>query len=353
MVPGISLVDLKLRKHRVQDISVRSLQFLQVVGPDLQSLRQISHAFLIGDKSGDLLVAGAVLELDDRLLIIFQDLDLCTSPENEFPGILVDFSQLDPLAMLVLIDPGLNQLPIDDASFLCAIYVEIADRSESLRNRVLILDDRVVAVWQPAVRVSIILRCCVSFRVGLNRNIRLCAFLRILDLVDVHVKPDHIVLCGDGTEVLHGPLIFLADSEGHIQVLSSEVESLRCLGLDQFVSSIRKILFRRKWIAVHVLAGWRSNDSVLICSERADLFSRLIGLRIDYNGACGPVDQVELSAFKLCLTLNHISVRGNLVCPKLCSGLVSQGADLLSKLQVLFLGLETSPLRNVLMRIRL
>ena len=103
-------------------------------------------------------MVGAVLKLDDCFLIILQDLDLCTSPEDQFPGVLVDLGQLYPFAMLVLIDPGLDQLPVDNARFLCAIYVEIADRTESCRDRVLILNDRVVTIRQTSMRVSIVLR---------------------------------------------------------------------------------------------------------------------------------------------------------------------------------------------------
>ena len=70
--------------------------------------------------------------------------------------------------MLVLIDPGLDQLPVDDTRVLRAIYMKIADCSESLRDRILILDDRVMTVRQSAVRISLVLRCCVSFRIGFD-----------------------------------------------------------------------------------------------------------------------------------------------------------------------------------------
>ena len=161
-------VDLKLRELRVQDIAIRSLQFLQIVSPDLQPLRQIGHSLLIGDECGDFLMVGAVLKLNDRLLVILQDLDLCACPEDQFPGILIDLGQLDPRPMLVLIDPGLDQLPVDDTSILRTVHMEIADRTVTGRDCVLILDDRVVAVRQPPVRVSLVLRCRVSFRIRLD-----------------------------------------------------------------------------------------------------------------------------------------------------------------------------------------
>ena len=65
------------------------------------------------------------------------------------------------------------------------------------------------------------------------------------------------------------------------------------------------------------------------------------------------VDQIKLRSFKLRFALDYISVRGNLIRPELRPGLVGQGAELLGKLKVLLLNLETSPLRDVRMRVRL
>ena len=61
LVPGIGLIDFKFSKFCVQDIAVRSLQFLQIVGSHFQPLRQISHTFLIGNEGRNLLMVGAVL----------------------------------------------------------------------------------------------------------------------------------------------------------------------------------------------------------------------------------------------------------------------------------------------------
>ena len=84
-----------------------------------------------------------------------------------------------------------------------------------------------------------------------------------------------------------------------------------------------------------------------------DLIPRLIGFPIDYNGAYGPVDQVELCSLKGSLALNGISVWSGLVSTELRTCLVCQGTEFLSKLEVLLPDLEASSLRNVCMRIRL
>ena len=174
-----------------------------------------------------------------------------------------------------------------------------------------------------------------------------------LDLVDVHIKADHIVLCRDSDQILDRILVLLADGESDIKVLAPEVESLRSFGLDQFVSSIGKVLFRRKRIAVHILAGRGSDDPILIRSKGVNGIAWFVSGSVNHYRMNRAVDQIKLRSFQLCFTLDHISIRGNLVRTELRSGLVGQSAELFSKLQILLFHTESCSLRDVLMRIRL
>ena len=84
-----------------------------------------------------------------------------------------------------------------------------------------------------------------------------------------------------------------------------------------------------------------------------DGVSRLIDFCIYDNRALRTVDQVELCSLKGSLALDDVSVWSGPVSAELCSGLIRQSADFLSKLEVLLSGLEPCTLRNVFMRIAL